>query len=86
MHFQFSVTPHGVCYEIIAQCDEHLSTIAATLPVDESDSEDEQDTTTSALNKEGNAVEVSQSAVPENGDDPGSDWETDEEQQDVEMS
>ncbi|GAU90372.1 hypothetical protein RvY_02795 [Ramazzottius varieornatus] len=83
---KFSVTPHGVCYEIIAQCDEHLSTIAATLPVDESDSEDEQDMTTSAVKKEGNAVEVSQSAVPENGDDAGSDWETDEEQQDIDMS
>ncbi|OQV23999.1 hypothetical protein BV898_01958 [Hypsibius exemplaris] len=83
---RFSTTPHGVCYDIIAQCDEHMSTIATVLPVDEAESDDEDETATpggsDATNKQANMTDAS-------GEHDGLDWETDEEegqQQDVEMS
>jgi hypothetical protein len=78
---QFSTTPHGVCYDIVAQCDEHLSTIAGVLPVDEADSDDEDEEAPPVGS--GNPAEgVTISEEPD-----GSDWETDEEScPDVEMA
>lgn len=73
---QLSTTPHGVCYDVIAQCDEHLQSIGAVLPVGEDDSDEEAADEFSVASKRNDTpiVEVDE------------DWETDEEEtRDVQM-
>ncbi|XP_055334726.1 uncharacterized protein LOC129585866 [Paramacrobiotus metropolitanus] len=72
---KFATTPHGICYDIIAQCDEHLESIAKVLPpTEDSDNEEEVVQTEDSVNR------------PEQSNCEDSDWETDEEGcEDVEM-
>ena len=89
---QFSTTPHGVCYDIIAQCDEHLATINTALPPgdDDGDSDDEEEAGQGKVKGERAAAATGAAMSEEADEQAGSEWETDEEEEgpggDVEMS